>query len=59
MPKCINDKTKTYKGDEPSPKGLGFSASSEEDEKIMEGKDNNLWKVKLTCNGQKRWYRGS
>jgi hypothetical protein len=55
MPKCLNDKTKTYKGDEPSPKGLGISASAEEDGKIMQGKDNNLWKVKLTSNGQKRW----
>jgi len=57
MPKCLNDKTKTYKGDEHSPKGLGYCASAEEDEKIMEGKDNNLWKVKLTSNGQKRWYK--
>ena len=77
MPKCLNDKTKTYKGDgifrklqtpaaphpgqallgaaEPSPKGLGISASAEEDGKIMQGKDNNLWKVKLISNGQKRW----
>ena len=46
MPKCLNDKTKTYKGNEPSPKGLGYCASAEEDGKIMEGHDNNLWKVK-------------
>ena len=29
MPKCINDKKKSYKGDEPSPKGLGYCASAE------------------------------
>jgi hypothetical protein len=57
MPKCLNDHTKTYKGDEPSPKGFGYCAFPEEDGKIMLGKDNKQWKVKLTSNGQKRWYK--
>lgn len=29
MPKCINDPKKSYKGTEPSPKGLGYCAHSE------------------------------
>ena len=57
MPKCLNDSKKTYKGDEPSPKGLGYSATVEEVGKIMEGKDDNLWIVKLILNGQKRWVK--
>ena len=29
MPKCKNDPKKSYKGDEPSPKGLGYCAHAE------------------------------
>jgi hypothetical protein len=57
MPKCINDTTKSYKGDEPSPKGLGYCASAEESGKIMTGKDKNEYMVKEISNGQKRWYK--
>ncbi len=57
MPKCINDKTKTYKGDEPSPKGLGYCASVEIAGKVMIGKDNNNYIVKEISNGQKRWVK--
>jgi hypothetical protein len=59
MPKCLNDSKKTYKGDEPSPKGIGYSATIEEVGKIMKGKDNNLWIVKLISNGQKRWIKNT
>ena len=41
-----------YKGDEPSPKGLGFCAKYEIEGKERKGKDRNLWKVK---NG--RWVK--
>jgi len=56
MPKCINDTTKSFKGDEPSPKGIGYSASSEEVGTVMEGKDGNNWSViqTKTC---KRWVK--
>ena len=57
MPKCINDTTKSYKGDELSPKGLGYCASAEESGKIMTGKDNKKYIVKEISNGQKRWYK--
>jgi hypothetical protein len=54
--KCKNDSTKSYKGDEPSPKGLGYSASAEEVDCEMLGKDGNLWVVSQTktC---KRWVK--
>ena len=29
MPLCKNDHTKTYKGNEPSPKGFGYCAHNE------------------------------
>ena len=57
MPKCINDKKKSYKGDEPSPKGLGYCASAENVGKVMIGKDNNNYIVKEISNGQKRWVK--
>lgn len=54
MPKCLNDTTKTYKGDEPSPKGLGYAAGSETVGHKMRGKDGNMWIVQetKTC---KKW----
>jgi hypothetical protein len=48
MPKCINDTTKSYTGKEPSPKGIGYSASCEKVGKKMKGKDNNIWIVSQT-----------
>ncbi len=56
--KCLNDPTKSYKGDEPSPKGLGYSASAEDVGNEMLGKDGNLWIVSQTktC---KRWVKQS
>jgi len=44
--KCLNDPHRTYKGDEPSPKGLGYCAHSEPKGKIMFGRDEKLWQVK-------------
>ena len=43
MPRCKNDPTRSYKGDEPSPKGLGFCAKAEEAGKIMTGLDGERW----------------
>ncbi len=50
--RCKNDPKKSYKGDEPSPKGLGYCAHAEEDGSIREGRDGKKWVVK---NG--RWVR--
>ena len=56
MPKCHNDETKYYKGNEPSPKGLGYSAGVEEIGEIMIGKDGANWIVSQTktC---KKWVK--
>jgi len=56
MPKCINDPTKSYKGDEPSPKGKGYSAGQEEPGFKLLGLDGNMYIVQKTtkCN---RWVK--
>ena len=48
MPKCLNDATKTYVGDEFTPKGLGYSASGEKVGTIMKGRDGNDYIVHET-----------
>ena len=55
MPKCINDSSKSYKGNEPSPKGKGFCAHAERVGAIKEGRNEKIWIVKQYSNGQKRW----
>ena len=57
MPECKNDPSRTYKGDEPSPKGLGYCAHAEKVGKRMEGKDGYYWLVKTTKKGSKRWVK--
>ncbi len=59
MPKCKNDPSKSYKGTEPSPKGLGWCAHSEKVGKTRKGKDGNKWIVKEVKNGSKRWMKYS
>ncbi len=53
--KCFNDPTRYYKGDEPSPKGLGYCAHCEKIGYEMNGLDGRVWKVVKTKNGVKRW----
>jgi hypothetical protein len=55
MPLCIKDKTRSYKGNEPSPKGFGFCAHSESIGTIKNGLDGNLWIVVNTASKKKRW----
>ena len=57
MPKCKNDPNKSYKGNEPSPKGLGWCAHAMEIGEIKKGKDNNMWIIKKVKNGNKRWVK--
>jgi len=59
MPKCINDPKKSYKGIEPSPKGVGFCAHACIEGTIMKGKDGNEWIVKKIKNGSKKWIKVS
>lgn len=56
MPKCLNDATKSYKGDEPSPKGFGYSAGKLESGTVKNGKDGKFWIVKEYTTG-KRWIK--
>lgn len=50
MPNCKNNNKRTFIGNEPSPKGLGYCAHAELEGKIMKGKDGNNW---IKSNG--RW----
>lgn len=55
MPKCKNDITRTYKGTEPSPTGLGFCSFAESLDTTMTGKDGNMWIVVQNKNKIKKW----
>jgi hypothetical protein len=55
MPECIKDSKKYYSGDEPSPKGLGLCAHSEEVGTIKDGLDGNKWIIVKTLKNIKRW----
>ena len=57
MPQCKNSNTGTYKGTEPSPKGLGYCARGEKLGKKKKGLDGNMWEVKKTKNGTLRWVK--
>lgn len=57
MPKCINNSKKTYKGTEPSPKGLGYCAAEEKVNTRKKGRDKNFWIIKETKNKTKRWVK--
>lgn len=55
MPKCKNDSTRSYKGNEPSPKGLGYCGHAENLGKKRKGLDGNFWIVVKNKSGIKRW----
>ena len=59
MPICKNDPKKSYKGTEPSPKGLGFCAHAEKLGSTKKGLDGNQWKIESTAQGVKRWVKKS
>jgi len=52
MPNCKNDDKRKYKGDEPSPKGLGWCGHAEKEGTIKTGKDGKEWIIK-----NKKWIR--
>lgn len=54
MPKCKNNPSRHYKGNERSPKGKGWCASGESIGKKRKGTDGNMWIVKKT-KSSKRW----
>jgi hypothetical protein len=55
MPACKNDPTKKYKGDEPSPKGLGHCAHAEKVGTTKKGRDGRKWTVQTDKNATKSW----
>ena len=57
MPFCKNDKSRTYTGNEPSPKGNGYCAHAEKLFSIKNGQDGYDWIVKETKSGVKKWER--
>jgi hypothetical protein len=57
MPKCLNDPTRSYKGTEPSPKGLGCCAGKMKVGEKKKGTDGNTWIIKKVKNGSKRWMK--
>jgi hypothetical protein len=59
MPACLNDATKKYKGDEPSPKGRGFCAHAQELGKKQVGLDGEMWQVRDRINGSLYWAKVS
>ena len=58
MPRCKNDETRRYTGNEPSPKGRGYCAHAEEVGKRRKGKDGNFWVARETTKG-KRWFKAN
>ena len=52
--KCICDEKRSFKGDEPSPKGLGYCAHCTPLRVVMKGQDGNLWENQEYAKG-KRW----
>lgn len=52
---CPPGVQKRYKGTEPSPNGMGFSASYDPVGKKRIGKDKSTWVVKSTAAGRKVW----
>ena len=57
MPKCKNNPSRSYKGTEPSPKGLGYCASGESIGKKRKGYDGKMWIVKEVKSGSGRWVK--
>ena len=57
MPRCKNDPKRKYKGNEPSPKGLGWCAHGEKEGKVRKGKDGCKWITKKISSGSLRWVK--
>jgi hypothetical protein len=57
MPPCKNDPKSSYKGDEPSPKGLGYCAHAEKVGTMKKGRDGNKWIISETSKKIKRWIK--
>lgn len=54
MPKCLNDSTKRYTGDENTPKGRGYTASAEKLGTRKKGTDGRMYVV-TKAGSYKKW----
>lgn len=52
---CPAKSKKTYKGTEPSPKGLGYCAGCEKVGSVKKGKDGRMWIVSKRKDKRKHW----
>lgn len=59
MPVCKGEYGTYYRGDEPSPKGLGYCARSEGVGKRRKGNDGDMWVVRKDRIGRCAWKRAS
>ena len=55
MPKCVDDPSRYYKGDEPSPKGYGYCAHARREGERMQGTNGGQWIVKRRSTGSLYW----
>ena len=55
MPPCLNDSKRSFKGDEPSPKGLGFCAHAEKAGTTKTGLNGMPWITEKNKKGVVRW----
>jgi len=57
MPACKNDKTRTYVGTEPSPKGKGWCAHAQTVGDRKRSADGRMWIVCADKNDRRSWKR--
>jgi hypothetical protein len=57
MPPCKNDSKRSYRGTEPSPKGLGYCAHACPENTRKKGRDGHVWHVQATRQAVKRWVK--
>lgn len=57
--KCKNDKTRSYKGTEASPMGVGYASAPERVGTRKRGGDGGMWVVVKRSDGIKAWARAS
>lgn len=55
MPRCKNDPARSYNGNEPSPKGIGYCAHAEPTGARRVGRDGAPWVVATDANGRRFW----
>ncbi len=55
MPACKNDPHRSYKGDEPSPKGVGLCAHAEAPWTVRMGRNGAQWYVAVSAKGVRSW----